>query len=183
MARLTKISTSQRYNWLGRGRLSISTALSDIQGPRGAKSFTAARLHASRQGRKTISEAEGRRRTGLAAADGLSFQETGRTRAGAGSRSVDRIEDGREERSASNNAPSRFRWPLQSARRLGPSHLIHGKPPRLFCVCGSHRTDRLPRPAAKNRRGFYARRSKILWPDMEPGFIFPAPHRARWPEW
>src|ERR1017187_3072367 len=49
MARLTKISTSQRYNWLGRGRLSISTALSDIQGPRGAYWFGATRLLARKQ--------------------------------------------------------------------------------------------------------------------------------------
>src|ERR1019366_1673715 len=49
MARLTKISTSQRYNWLGRGRLSISTELSDIQGPRGAYWFAATRFLARKQ--------------------------------------------------------------------------------------------------------------------------------------
>src|ERR1035441_7435262 len=129
MARLTKISTSQRYNWLGRGRLSISTALSDIQGPRGVKSFTAARILTSKQGSETITEAVGKRRTGLAAADCLSSQETGRTRAGAGSRSGDRNESDRTwDREVQTVTCRRDSGrPLQRARRLGPSHLIHGK--------------------------------------------------------
>src|ERR1035441_7955187 len=63
MATLTKISTSQRYNWLGRGRLLVSTALSEIQWLSWfLVGFAAARFLALMQGSDTISEGAGRGR-------------------------------------------------------------------------------------------------------------------------